>query len=967
MKIRTLEIIGIGPFKDLQFIDFTKFEQEGIFLIDGATGAGKTTILDAIIFALFKNAPRWEGSDKNKEHRSVRSKYLGSDEISSVVLVFEVFDGSAWREYRATRTIKVTAKGEEETRRLELKDKEGNFEVIEAQKTACAIRISQILGLTQEEFLKVAMLAQGQFAAFLESRSDERLELLRKLFNTERFGKLAKQVKTNANAAKELAASGKLLIDQQLGALTLALGFERPSETSDSEWLAELGSSVQSQLEPLEAAVRFAREAANEAEGDLEIAKLQHDLETLNAQVEQLERDYPTLDRQADQARLDAAERAGFVSGVVSAAADSAAAAAHATGEVAKITNKPVSEQDIGALQIQIQDIDKLFGSLEAVAAVEANIAELSMESTTAAAEVTQKETELAKIRTLIEQHEAREEFLQPIAKDLEQARTRQNETRNLVDDYRALQEKAAELVKLESAFAESQAASKYADDSFQEAALRFSDSQSAALRAKLVEGEPCSVCGSLEHPGVDSTDDVEFPWSSLEEAKIKAETANRIFEQARQARDQAKNEVAKYGTRFELVNADGLNEAWLAAQEHLEECESAYEELQDIAEKLDDKESGLRKRAADLQIKLAELVQNKNNTAKAFRDAESKTKENLCGFDSIVARRDALNTKRNELSELSRLLEELRALKATASAAEKNLKKELTKNGFATLHDFEDALLDDSKFNEIKRNLANFNDAFQRLSGLLAQEKFAGLPKTTRDLDADQARAISAREALAVAETEERAWQQRKKTYSEIAPLITADLTRVRGEIKKAEVLESLGDSLGGQNAKHMSLEAYFAASELEAVIDAANNHIKPMQVGSQYTLIHSDDAYRGSGQFGLGLEVFDQHTGTNRFTEQLSGGEKFQIALGVALGLAQVVSDRAGAIRIDSLFIDEGFGTLSDEPLNSVINTLDGLRQGGRMIGLISHGEAMKDAIATKIHVSKTPRGPSVVSIQA
>jgi len=163
------------------------------------------------------------------------------------------------------------------------------------------------------------------------------------------------------------------------------------------------------------------------------------------------------------------------------------------------------------------------------------------------------------------------------------------------------------------------------------------------------------------------------------------------------------------------------------------------------------------------------------------------------------------------------------------------------------------------------------------------------------------------------------------------------------------------------------MSLESYFAASELEAVIEAANHHIKPMQVGSQYTLIHSDGAYRGSGQFGLGLEVFDQHTGTNRFTEQLSGGEKFQISLGVALGLAQVVSDRAGAIRIDSLFIDEGFGTLSEEPLNSIINTLDGLRQGGRMIGLISHGEAMKEAIAAKIHVEKTPRGPSVVSIQA
>jgi exonuclease SbcC len=163
--------------------------------------------------------------------------------------------------------------------------------------------------------------------------------------------------------------------------------------------------------------------------------------------------------------------------------------------------------------------------------------------------------------------------------------------------------------------------------------------------------------------------------------------------------------------------------------------------------------------------------------------------------------------------------------------------------------------------------------------------------------------------------------------------------------------------------NTKKISLESYFAASELEVILDAANLHLKSMSAGSQYTLKHSDKALRGSGKAGLGIEVMDEFTGRDRQPETLSGGEKFQVSLAIALGLAQVVSDRSGAIRVDTLFVDEGFGSLSAEVLDTAMRTLDSLKQGGRTIGLISHVEKMQEDIASKIKVTKTPRGPSLI----
>jgi len=343
VKIRTLDIVGIGPFKNRQFIDFTKFEQEGLFLIDGATGAGKTTILDAIIFALYDTAPRWGVSKKNAKYKSLRSKYLGPDDISSVALTFEVFDGLRWQEYRATRTLKLGKSGEEkekekDTRTLELKDSKGDFETIEVGKTAVALRIIEILGLTQDEFLKVAMLAQGQFGAFLEADTDARLTLMRKLFDTERFDKITKQVEANAKEAKSLVGEQKSAIDSELRGLTIAVELDRPVDATDSEWLTQMGTMLESQLEPLEAAAQAAQEAFSAAEQELETSKLQTELRGYVEALNVLEKESPVATRKADQTRLAEAEKASYVTGAAQAAEEAEASFQEATEELAKIS-----------------------------------------------------------------------------------------------------------------------------------------------------------------------------------------------------------------------------------------------------------------------------------------------------------------------------------------------------------------------------------------------------------------------------------------------------------------------------------------------------------------------------------------------------------------------------------------------------------------------------------------------------
>jgi exonuclease SbcC len=344
---------------------------------------------------------------------------------------------------------------------------------------------------------------------------------------------------------------------------------------------------------------------------------------------------------------------------------------------------------------------------------------------------------------------------------------------------------------------------------------------------------------------------------------------------------------------------------------------------------------------------------------------AEKLVKQNLSGFDSVE---DYKRSLENHASSLEILIDAIAALD-TASAdlrkAETKFTNSLKEQGFASEQDFKIHVLRQDELDELKEDVSSYNEEGTRLRTLLGQEKFSSLPKKTIPRHEAEAALETATNASTVSLSELAVINSKLKLIKDCQKRVKGILPTLENQSANLELHRGLHDALHGlgANTLQMTLETYFAAAELEVILEAANTQLRTMAAGQQFTLVHSDKALKKTGKAGLGIEVIDEHSGGLHNPVTLSGGERFQVSLAIALGLAQVVSERSGSIRIDTLFVDEGFGSLSKGVLETAMNTLDALKQGGRTVGVISHVDKMQESITAKLHVAKILGGPSFV----
>jgi len=423
-------------------------------------------------------------------------------------------------------------------------------------------------------------------------------------------------------------------------------------------------------------------------------------------------------------------------------------------------------------MKSRIQQLDQLIGSLESVALEEADIEHLEAGARLAAKAVEAKRDEREALLEEITNLDLRKRELAPFAERLEAAKTKQAAATKDVSDFLEFEAKRAELQSAIKAFEGLEQANQDAATSFKDAAILFTKAQSAVLRADLVDGEPCSVCGSIEHPWQGSEQKIVFSWADLENAKIAAEQANSEFESAKHDRDNVLVAVDNFGTRFDQANKASLDAAALAANQDLLKCESAHRELLEIAEDLDNPETGLRKRGADAQAALAGLEERKKSAANALSTALVKINNNLSGFESIGARLAAIDEEANAVRKLVECLEDIQVKERASAEAKKALDSELSKRGFPSLGDYANALLDETDFDELKQQLSSFEAKKKELTTLSQQERFANLPKKQRNLEADQLRFDATKESLGHAKEAVRGVEQKRETYTKKAPL---------------------------------------------------------------------------------------------------------------------------------------------------------------------------------------------------
>jgi exonuclease SbcC len=992
VKLHRLELEGFGPFRDRQVVEFDAFDQHGIFLIAGPTGSGKSSILDGVCFALYGGVPRYEGAE-----RRLRSDHCAPEDPTEVRLEFTVGD-TRWRVTRAPEYERPKARGTGLTtlphaaRVEQLVD--GAWIGRAAGPRDVGLLLDEVLGLSQQQFLQVILLAQNRFAQFLLARNDDRQALLRRLFGSRTYSDYQDAFEQRRRAAGERLAGERGVVDHLLDDAERMVAEHGLGATGrDADDGGEAPAGTDARLEAIGRAIQRAAyrlETLQRERDEAEVAQLAADAahaELIALRRKQERRDasrvaLAALDAQAagiaaDRARVAAAEAGERLRDVVERAERSTAVAAQArSAEAAALTawtdqgERPIAAEELA------QRIEHMTGDLAVWAAaaeqeralqgLRTRLAELEQAATQHADGLRDLDERLAAHPAQAKEVEDALKAVREPAALVEPRRIARTEIERRLEAARAAEQLDSRRIDAERDHAEASAAAADAHAAVTALLQRRLAGAAGELAAQLVDGEPCAVCGAREHPQpAHPTDDpvTDADIDVADAVKNAAADAERAAaDAARSARDAQAAQVALAGGE----SAERLAAAAAAAEDALAEAERAAVERDRLDAELD-RLTAARTADAQARTALAEAlaaVRGEIGIAETKATAARTAVDAARGEHETVAERIADTTRRRTAAQtLAKAMSTRADRDAEADAAVAERDARVGASEFADAAAVVAALLSEAEREGLSTRIREHDVAqaseVERLRDL--ELELAGQPDEPLDVAASaaalteaKARWAQAVERAVRAERTVEALQDRHtravQAHAEIAALS-----------EEHALIAGLADAVAGRNAKKMDLETFVLAAELEEIVGAANLRLDDMSSG-RYLLRHTD-APTGRGAAGLGLEVVDAYTGHARPPQSLSGGETFLASLALALGLAQVVTARAGGIRLDTLFIDEGFGSLDGDTLELAMRTLDELRQGGRTVGVISHVEAMKEQLPAQLLVRATPQGPSVV----
>ena len=1045
MRINRLTIAGFGPYKTAQHIDFDAFSDDGIFLITGNTGAGKSSILDAICFALYAGVPRYEGTQQQ-----LRSDYCEPGDPTYVELWFST-GGQQYRVRRSPDYERPKKSGVGTTKSpaaaqlfvrvgdasgalgssgasnasAELlphdSGDEGEWQGVAAIPREVGIALDGILGLSKDQFLQVILLAQNRFQKFLHAKNDERQSVLQSLFGTRRFADIeralverrkALEVRQRESAERIAELGSQVAAIVAVGAAdgegASADGDVEPDTSGrpiDRAYFEHALADLDRQLDAARQRVAVADERFSAAEAELRerenLRRLQTRRDGAAAQLAELVRLDESVDD--DRHRLEAATRAEIVWAHVgaqetaessldrAAVAERAARVAYAeattlsglgeassaAGASAQRTAESDSVPTPDSLAADADELSRLMGGLDVVLADEkriprltARVAEYDAAEKAQQADVDEA-TERAKtlpglIDEVVEQRNAR--LVEASGRsDAEERVTRLVTARESAVLAAALKLDldAARVVEKTASTANKAAAGRYDD-----LLTRRLDGHAAELASTLVDGRPCAVCGATEHPNPTA-------WTSeLGEPITDAEIAEQrtLLAAAGDALAEAGVAVQDLAARHASATSasDGRSPAEIDA-----DLESARATLASAVD-ADGAAQALESRVAELRAELESITATVDELTSALQTTQNARASLVSQIESITElveqHRGDHSSVAERVLDLQHLLTVTREFEAALLThadkrlalehARQTLREHLDEQRFSDSAEVTEARLTAPQRDDLSGRISAHEVARATAVAILAEPELHELPEASIEIEP----AAEARRAAGADRDEARvAAGSVADRLGRLRSLVGDALERLDASetlLAEYETMRSLANSVEGAepNTMRMRLESYVLAAQLEEIIRAANARLAVM-TGGRYSLEHDDSVQYRNTRSGLGIAILDQHTGRARATHSLSGGETFLASLALALGLAEVVSNQAGGITLDTLFIDEGFGSLDSDTLAIAMSTLDSLRSGGRTIGLISHVEAMKEQIPSRLRITVTPQGFSEI----
>lgn len=980
MRLHSLELSAFGPYRGHESVDFDALGEDGLFLLHGDTGAGKTTVLDAIAFALYGRVP-----GARDEVKRLRCDTADAGTPTTVALELTV-QGYRLRIERSPEYQRPKKRGDGYTTQQaraslswldavpEGQSAEGHTRIDEVART-----VQQLLGMSAEQFFQVVLLPQGEFARFLRADTSERAALLEKLFGTQRFADAEQWfVQRRRESARKVEEHDVLLRDLA-ARVSQVSGTDAEEYESEQDWLEDVEKAALRDSEEAQAGHERARRERDTAETLLaerrELAGKVRRVRHANAELADLAAHKESHDEW--RAERDAAQRAAPV-----VAAQHTLRRIEQEHERARVEVETASARCVGVdTDVALDTLRTEAGGHREYAGALAQLVAAANQQDTDRATLADLTARIAdgdeQVRTLDGRAGRLPERIAETRRALDeaqQARTRLGPATEHVDELTALLQVARELPAADAAYEQASERARGAIDEHQRARESVADlrerrlaGMAAELAAGLSEGTPCPVCGSEAHPAPGEPVEEPVGPDDEEQARAAEHRAHARREDSARAVAEAEQKCARLRERLADRDADELAEAVRTATGERDSLHATAEKVPELTRKLGEHESeseSVTKQRSELAAALASARTEHDTLATTIAERDKQ-------LDEARGEHSSVGAHRAHLLDLAERIDRL----VTARLARDDTERRVSEQHDAVAQAASDAGFDgvdaalaaERDADRVAELVEALTDAEQRAATARATlgdaELFGVDPDQEVSLDGVEEAAVAARTTAENAAAAARSAVQRHTTVEQLAERLRKAWAEAEPVRAAHAELAALADVVNGrgQNSRKVSLQSYVLAARLEEVAVAATHRLQRMSDG-RYSFVHSDAAGARGTRGGLGLDVLDDYSGHARPTKTLSGGESFLASLSLALGLADVVAADTGGALLDTLFIDEGFGTLDADTLDLVMDTLDELRAGGRVVGLVSHVTEMRQRIGSQLHVRKSRSGSSL-----
>lgn len=983
MRPLTLTFAAFGPFAEEQTLDFSSVSQQGIFLITGKTGSGKTSIFDAISFALYG-----EPSGSIRKNDNLKSDFADSKTLCYVELCF-LSKGLRYQIRRTpmqlaekrgggTRTLSATAE-------LTLPDGE-----IISGKNEVDARIIEILGINRDQFQKIVLLPQGEFRSFLDADSKVKQDIFRKIFATEIYDRLTESLSDQARMLEVESQRLRTAADGAIGTLR-ALPFEElqtlleadmPPLSELIERLTQLNGRLAAELQQMEQAEQA---AAGQLQAlNLPLARL------INEKIQQLQKIRTERETLLSQSTQIAHQRTSVIrlrkvqslrlleQNVVSAQQRQAALSQNYADASAAL---PLAEQRLLSAEQAYQQSENKQSLIpqytEQLAALDRLLTLL------------QRQAELQKQHSAFKVQQTEQQRKRHTLTVLS-ARAAAESTLHTADDHRQL---IASLAAQYRRYCDEQARFAKAKAAYLAGLDQFLSGQAGVLAQTLTEGTPCPVCGSTQHPAP-AKKMADTP--SQPQVDLLQDAMNRSLQQVHSLSGSLEASCRSFGEQLADIQSEDpalpqlLADAAAQAEATYMEAEQIYQQANRTAEDLLPQQVLSDPRLSDPEYLQAQtqivdrnlsLLDGKLQTAQsALVELQMSLSGQQEDTKAISLQKEAIQKEVNAVSaelifhgkqrqaavaETERLREQIRQLTQSLSdeaaqlaSARSAFQQAFQESGYLQESDYRADLQALSTLPQREQALAQYDDMLSRTEALIGQltEEIGG--REPFPLEEMETTAASLQEQI---NTLKQTRLQVHAQQSQIGAAVEAlqqNSRQLDNLTEQYRLVGTLAKLASGQNSRNLSFERYVMGGFFDQIIQNANERLLALSSG-RYQIHRKQQKEKGRRASGLDLEILDAHTGRCRDTNTLSGGESFLTSLALALAVADIISAYSGGTQIDTMFIDEGFGSLDSESLDIAMECLLSLRSTHRLIGVISHVSSLGSYIPVQLEVVSTPSG--------